>query len=308
MTLKPPKIQPDDKVALITPAGFAKKEKIDLAIENIKKLGLEPVFSERIFERYAGYLAGADEIRLQDLHTAFSDDEVKAIFCIRGGYGTTRLLDKIDYELIRQHPKIFVGFSDITALHSAFYVKTGLVGIHGIVGASKFSEYTYEQLKNFLFDNQQTFSLPCTWNEIIAHGSGKGISVGGNLSLLVSLIGTEFLPDFAGKVVFIEEIAEPPYKIDRMLTHLLSATNLSEAEAIIFGTFHKCSPEDFEMTNEQSFTVQEIIEEKFANYSKPVLFGLNFGHIPDACIFPIGVEICVNTEMKEIFVLENVTK
>ncbi len=307
MTLKPEKLQKNDKVALITPSGFATKEKINLAIENIKKLELEPVFTDKIFEKY-GYLAGNDQTRLDDLHEAFENKEIKAVFCVRGGYGATRILDKINYELIKQNPKLFIGFSDITVFQSAFYKKLDLVSIHGIVGASEFTDYTISQLKNILFENQQNYNLPCEWNKIIAHGGGKGTSVGGNLSLLISLIGTEYLPTFSDKVVFIEEIAEPPYKIDRMLTHLLMATDLNKAEAVIFGRFNKCNPEDFGMNEEQSLSIEKIITEKFENLKKPVLFDVNFGHIKSSCIFPLGVEMCVNTEMKEIFVLENITK
>ena len=120
MTLKPKKLHKGDKVALIAPSGYAKPEKIKQAIDNIKRLGLDIVYSERIFKRY-GYLAGSDNERLADLHEAFENNEVKAIFCIRGGYGATRILNRINYDLIRKNPKIFVGFSDITALHTAFY-------------------------------------------------------------------------------------------------------------------------------------------------------------------------------------------
>jgi len=307
MTLKPKKLNKSDKVALISPSGFATKENINIAIENIKSLGLKVFHTDRIFAKH-GYLAGTDEQRLADLHEAFENDEIKAIFCIRGGYGATRLLEKINYDIIRKNPKILVGFSDITALHSAFLQKTGLTAIHGIVASSEFTDYTRKQLNDVLFNSLKTYNLPCNWNNIIAHGSGKGTSVGGNLSLLVSLIGSEFIPSFEQKVVFIEEVAETPYKIDRMLTHLLTATDLKKAEAIIFGTFYKCSPEENNTKNENSLTVEQIIEEKFSDFNKPVLNNVNFGHIKNACIFPIGVETCVNTEMQEIFVLENFIK
>jgi len=307
MIPKPNKLNKGDKVALITPSGFATKDKIDIAIENVKSLGLEIVYSKKIFAQH-GYLAGTDGERLADLHQVFENDEIKAIFCIRGGYGVTRILPKIDFELIKRNPKLLVGFSDITALHTAFFQKTGLIGVHGIVASSKFTDYTKNQLESLLFDNLQTYNLPCQWNNIVAHGSGKGTSIGGNLSLLVSLIGTEYLPSFENKVVFIEDVAEAPYKIDRMLTHLLTATDLKNAEAVIFGTFYKCSPEQNGTKAENSLTVEQIIEEKFSDYEKPVLTNINFGHIENACIFPIGVEICVNTEMKEFFVLESITK
>ena len=305
MPLKPQHIEKGDRIYLITPSGFATEEKINKAIENIKSLGLEVEHSEKIFSKY-GYLAGTDEERLADLHYAFENPEIKAIFCIRGGYGATRLLDKIDYELIKKNPKIFIGFSDITALHSAFLTKTGLIGIHGIVGASNFSDYTRSQLENLLFTTPENYKLPCQNSEIISHGNEKGTLVGGNLSLLVSLIGTEFLPSFRNKIVFIEEIAEPPYKIDRMLTHLLMATDLKNANAFVFGTFNKCNPENFDIPPENSFTVKQIIEEKFSNFGKPVLYNVNFGHIDNACIFPIGVKTSIDTEKKEITILEKI--
>ena len=305
MTTKPQYLKKGDKVYLITPSGFATEEKINKAIENIKSLGLEVEFSKKIYAKY-GYLAGTDEERLEDLHYAFANPDIKAVFCVRGGYGATRLLDKIDYKLIRKNPKIFVGFSDITALHSAFLTKTGLIGIHGIVGASNFSDYTRSQLENLLFSTQENYKLPCHSGEVITHGNTKGILVGGNLSLLVSLIGTEFLPSFRNKIVFIEEIAEPPYKIDRMLTHLLMATDLKNANALVFGTFNKCDLENFDIPPENSLTIKQIIEEKFSDFGKPVLYNLNFGHIDNACIFPIGVEVSVNTEKKEITVIEKI--
>ncbi len=305
MTTKPQYLKKGDKVYLITPSGFASEEKINKAIENVKSLGLEVKFSEKIYAKY-GYLAGTDEERLEDLHYAFANPDIKAVFCVRGGYGATRLLDKIDYKLIKKNPKIFVGFSDITALHSAFLTKTGLVGIHGIVGASNFSDYTRSQLENLLFSTQENYKLPCHDGEVITHGNTKGIVVGGNLSLLVSLIGTEFLPSFRNKIVFIEEIAEPPYKIDRMLTHLLMSTDLKNANAFIFGTFNKCDLENFDIPPENSLTVKQIIKEKFSDFEKPVLYNLNFGHIDNACIFPIGVEVSVNTEKKEITVIEKI--
>ncbi len=303
--IAPKHLEKGDKVALILPSSGTTDAKIKIAVENIKSVDLQPVVIHSYAPKYK-YLSAPDQIRIKDLMTAFLDNEIKAIFAIRGGYGATRILPYINYEIIARNPKIFVGFSDITALHLAFYKKAKLVGFHGLVAKSNFTPYVKSQIKNLLFKPRKNFLLDCKTEgiEIVNHGEAQGVLTGGNLSLLVSLIGTGFLPSFKNKIVLIEEIFEPPYKIDRMLEHLLQATDLSFANGIIFGTFNRCDLETHNLKSDDSFDVKEIIYEKFSNLGIPVIYGTNFGHILNGCLFPIGVKAQFNTDPFTLKILE----
>ncbi len=305
MILKPQKLDKNSSVALIAPSGIIREGKTQQSEKNIFSINLNP---QKILEnrKNFGYLAETDKNRLSELENSFKNKNIDAIFAIRGGYGATRFLDKINFEIIRQNPKFFIGYSDITALQSAFFVKTGLISIHGVLGSSEFTDYTKKQLENLLFKKLDNYVLPVRSFETLKAGKAQGRIVGGNLSLLVSLIGTGFLYEFKNNIVFIEEIAEPPYKIDRMLTQLLSATDLKDATAIIFGKFHKCQPIDFNMSNEESFSIEQIIKLNFSDLKMPVIFDVNFGHIKDSLIFPIGAMATVDTDNSEIKIIENI--
>ncbi|MBN2663453.1 MAG: LD-carboxypeptidase [Bacteroidales bacterium] len=305
MILKSKHIQ-NKKVGLIAPSGIVRQAKIDKTLQNIHSIGLSS-FDDEIQEKIFGHFAGTDNQRLNDVHRFWTNEQIDAIFCIRGGSGATRLLNNINYKIIKNNPKIFVGFSDITALQSAFFVKTGLVSFHGIVGASEFTEYVIEQIKSLMFQSSDNYILPHKSFNTLKHGKTQGRIVGGNLSLLTSLIGTEYLYKFENNIVFIEEIAEPPYKIDRMLNHLLMATDLKKAAAIVFGKFNKCEPQDFDMTLYDSFSIEQIIQRDFSFLQIPVVYDLNFGHIKDALIFPIGINAQLDTLNQKITLLESAT-
>ncbi len=299
--LKPQKISYNNNVFLSYPSGRISSDKRKRAFENMQKLNLYVL--NKTFPKNFGHFAASDFERLKSVTSAFNK-QTNSIFCIRGGYGATRYLHKIDYDIIKQNPKIFIGFSDITALQSAFFVKTGLVSFHGIVAASEFSDYTIKQLNDLIFNPVDNYVLPAKSFNILNKGNAKGRIVGGNLSLLISLIGTEYLYPFKNNIVFIEEVAEPPYKIDRMLNHLLMATDLKDAAAIVFGKFYKCEPEDFNMSDDESFEIKEIIKQNFSDLKIPVIFDVNFGHIKDALIFPIGLKAQISTSVKQIKLLE----
>lgn len=305
MILKPKHIQ-NKKVGLIAPSGIVRQVKIDKTLQNINSIGLSS-FDVEIQEKIFGHFAADDNQRLNDVHRFWTNEQIDAIFCIRGGSGATRLLNNINYKIIKNNPKIFVGFSDITALQSAFFVKTGLFSFHGIVGASEFTEYVIEQIKSLMFQSSDNYILPHKSFSTLKHGKAKGRIVGGNLSLLTSLIGTEYLYKFENNIVFIEEIAEPPYKIDRMLNHLLMATDLKKASAIVFGSFNKCEPEDFNMTLNESFSIEQVIKKDFLNLQMPVVFDINFGHIKNGLIFPIGIMAELDTNIQQIKLLESAT-
>ncbi len=306
-----------DYVALIAPSGIPSISKVHRGIENIKALQLNPIAydGEKIVQsdeaitavliRKYGYLAGSDQRRLSELHWAFADNKVKAIFAIRGGYGATRLLPFINYSLIAHNPKILIGYSDITAIQMALYHRVGLQSLHGIVAGDVFTDYHFKQLRKFLFGELKSEVLDCYEDKdfsIIVPGEAYGVLVGGNLSLLSSLVGTGFLPSFAGKIVFIEDIAEPIYKIDRMLEHLLQGTDLSFASAFVFGEFTGIEPQ------KNDFELSELLYEKFGNMGVPVIMGVNFGHITNKCIFPIGVEVFISTNPFEVRLVSNIYK
>ncbi|MBP7821386.1 MAG: LD-carboxypeptidase [Saprospiraceae bacterium] len=286
----PPHLKKGDKVSLICPASPTTKEKLDKAVANIVSLGLEPVFDEEILLSKKGYLAGSDALRLRSLHEAFSNKNTKAVWCVRGGYGTPRILDAIDYKLIKRNPKVFIGFSDITALHVAIHQHTGLVTFHGTVGVYDFPEYTVKYLKNTLFksDTYLEIDFPESLKSnayVITEGSARGNLVGGNLSLLTALVGTPYACDMKDKIVFIEEIEERPYKIDRMLTQLLLSGDLRRASAIVLGVFDKCEADP----NSDSLTLKETLTDRLGNLGIPVVYGMPFGHITSQCVIPYGV-------------------
>jgi muramoyltetrapeptide carboxypeptidase len=299
--LFPKKLQPGDTVGLITPGSYLSDDGLKKAVDNMISLGLKVKMGKNIRAK-RGFNAGTDQQRLDDLHLMFADDQVDAIWCARGGYGCTRLLPHIDYQLIQDHPKVLVGYSDITALLNAIYLKTGLVGFHGPVGASTFTPYTLTHLKALLFEGASQHTIKPA-EEYVAHtdvnyhpktiraGKATGSLIGGNLSLLSAMAGTSFLPDLKGKIVFIEEIGEKPYRIDRMLTQLRQAWSLKEAAALAIGVMADCEADP----DDHSLTLLETITDRTADLGIPVVYGLSFGHIDHQCTLPVGINATLDT-------------
>lgn len=287
-----------DKIGLITPAGFISKEKLDKAINNLTSLGLEPVYHKSVSEK-EGYFAGTDKSRLNELHSMYEDNKIKAIWCVRGGYGTSHLLDKIDYKLIKQNPKPLIGYSDITALIQAIYLKTGIPGFHGVIGAGDFTPYTVENLKNMFFSISEEIKINMMKEHnkdlyIINKGNFSGKLTGGNLALIVSLIGTPFDDNWDNKIVFIEDIGEAPYKIDRMLTHLIFSGKFNKVKGIILGRFNDCEPDEEDKIN--SFSLKEVILDRIKPLNIPAIYGFSFGHIDNQAVFPVGINANFNTD------------
>lgn len=306
--IKPKALKKNSTIALIAPAGPITELQLARAQENLAEMGFKSTFTEKILEK-KGYLAGSDEIRLNDLHDAFLNDKADAILCIRGGYGCSRIIDQVDYELIKNHPKIFIGYSDITALLNAIWQKTGLITFHGIVGTSVFTNYTKQQFKNIV-SNQSTHYEIHTNNpedlNIISKGSCTGQLVGGNLSIINSLIGTPYAVDFENKILFIEEVNEAPYKIDRMLTQLLLNGNIKNAAGIILGKFNGCDIDNIEITINNSLSLSEIFNNRLENINIPVLSGFSFGHVKDQAMFPIGIMASFDTSESSVHLIEKV--
>lgn len=294
-TLKPARLSEGARIALIAPASPVSEEKIQKALDNLNALGYQVQEGAALRARH-GYLAGTDAARLADLHQAFADPEIDAVWCVRGGYGITRLLPQINYELIRQHPKPLIGYSDVTALHLAIGKKTGLVSFHGPVAASDFPEDTLAHFRAALIEPQAPYRIdaPAPDAELpgpefspftIQAGRASGPLTGGNLSLLAALAGTPFQPSFSGKIAFIEDVGEQPYRIDRMLTQLLQATDLRDAAGIALGVFADCGAKNPEF----SLTLPETLQDRLGGLGIPVVYGLPFGHVAHQATFPYGV-------------------
>lgn len=278
-----------DTIGIIAPSSPLSKYSLEEIEMGFKDLGYKVKFGKSLKRRYKGYLAGEDKIRAKDIEEMFLDKEVSGIICIRGGYGTPRILDMIDYDIIRLNPKFFVGFSDITALHVAFNQKANLATIHGIMGGSvlEWDPFTYKSLVDSInMSHKLEISNPKNEKIItISKGSCEGKLIGGNLSLLISTIGSKYEVNTKGKIIFIEEVGEPIYKIDRMLTQLGLAGKFDDCEGIIFGDFCNCNKND-----EDEFTIEEILKDRVEKYNKPCIYNLKSGHCMPMVTIPFGIK------------------
>ncbi len=297
--IQPKRLRPGDTVGLVAPSSNAwEDEDIRFAIETVESLGYQVKPGKNLYRREA-YLAGTDEQRAADLNAAFADDSVDAVFAMRGGYGAQRILPYLDYEAIQRNPKIFIGFSDITALHCAIHGRTGLVTFHGPTAMRTWSEYTLAEMRKVLIEPSAPVRLagPPPFdsrpgkvereNRItpLVGGKARGRLVGGNLTLLSSLLGTPYQPDFAGKILFIEDVGESPYRVDRMLTHLWLAGVFEACAGVALGKFTDAKP-----GGGRSRSLEEIFRDRFEPLGKPAVRGLMIGHIDDIATIPVGAE------------------
>jgi len=311
---KPKKFSEGDTIGLITPSSSVTETKIEKAIANMKSLGLKVKLGKHIRAQH-GYLAGTDQQRLDDLHKMFADPSIDGIWCIRGGYGVGRILPKINYKLIKKNPKILIGYSDITALLHAVYQKTGLIGFHGPLASSEFTDYTIKHLKNVLMNPQKSYTIEyAKENEaekdmaylpkVINPGIAKGKLSGGNLTLLAAMAGTDFNWKVKNKLVFIEDIGERPYRIDRMLTQLLQSTDLHKAAGIILGVFEDCQARE----GDRSLSLMDTFKDRLGHLNMPIIYGLSFGHIQNHFTIPVGIEAEMNTNEMSLKLLEKAVR
>jgi muramoyltetrapeptide carboxypeptidase len=307
---KPQRLRRGDTIGFITPGSFAPDDAVQKAYLNMEALGLR-VKAGKNLRALRGFNAGTDAERLDDLHAMFADPDVKAIWCVRGGYGCTRLLPDIDFELIRNNPKILIGYSDVTALLQAIYLETGLVGFHGPVASATFTDYAKAQLSAVLFDGVENHRInmaeaqklrkePEYQPVVIRAGKATGLLAGGNLSLLAAMAGTPHAFDLKDKLVFIEDTGERPYRLDRMFTTLLQASNLKEAAGIALGVFTDCNPKKDEI----SLSLMETLQDRLRPLKIPVVYGLSFGHISDNCTLPVGIPATLDTHSLTITLAE----
>jgi muramoyltetrapeptide carboxypeptidase len=299
MVIKPNRLKVGDTVGIIAPASPPEREKLERGIRFLNEIGLNVKIGKNL-EKKMGYLAGTDDERLEDFHTMFQDNDVKAVFCARGGYGTARFAARIDFHLIKTNPKIFWGYSDITFLHSAIHQNTGLVTFHGpmigsdmgLENADPVSKQYFEQL----FSEQNIiYSEEISPLEVLVEGVATGSIVGGNLSILTSTLGTPFEIDTKEKLLFIEDVNEEPRMVDRMLNQLYMAGKLNGISGLIIGDFGNCCS-----LNRESLSLEEVIYHYVMLANKPTLKGFKIGHCSPHISIPLGVQALLNTYKKNL--------
>jgi muramoyltetrapeptide carboxypeptidase len=297
--IRPKALRPGDTVGLITPATeVPDPDRLALAERTINYFKLRMKRGRNVGKHFATYHESI-QARLDDLHTMFRDPEVKAVFCIRGGYASAHLLDRIDYDLIRRNPKIFVGYSDITAMHLAINARSRLVTFHGPIVLSRFTDYTLQYFRKALFETTPVgkVSNPPDSSELrpahtlrtVRPGIASGPLTGGNLSLISSTLGTPYEIDTRGCILFIEDTDEQAYSIDRMLTHLRLAGKFEQAAGVIWGECQDCGPRDFQPSTVLPFSIGEVVDNILGDLKVPVLSGLTIGHTNDQLTLPLGV-------------------
>jgi muramoyltetrapeptide carboxypeptidase len=310
--LKPRRLKRGDVVGLVAPGGIVTDALIDECVSNLESLGLSVKPASNIRSAWGGY-AGTVDQRLDDLHAMFRDRQISAIWAARGGSGCLALPPRLDYALIRRSPKIVVGYSDITALHLALYRHAGLVTFHGPVASATFSEYSVSQLRSVLMEPQARTTLALAREHLskaeelpqfaprtFRSGTAQGRLVGGNLSTLCAMVGTPHFPRLKGCLLFLEEVGEAPYRIDRMLTQLRQSGVLSQASGVVLGVFERCEPTDAK----PSLTLTQVLEDHLARLGVPAAYGFSFGHIAHQLTLPVGLSARLDTQAQTITLLE----
>ncbi len=313
--IKPSRLTSGDTVGLIAPASSAfEPSTIREGIETLQSLGFRVKLGPHIREK-RGYLAGSDVDRAADLHQMFKDDEIKAIFALRGGYGSMRLLNLIDYDLIKNHPKILIGYSDITSLLVAIHQKTGLVTFHGPVATSSFSKYTREIFWKMVSSPQAAGEIPhpepanplrpTAHLNTIRPGKATGRLIGGNLTLFTALLGTPYEADTRDAILFLEETGEEPYDIDRMLTQLRLAGKLDQIAGLVFDKCPDCKPSDYKPAFYNTLSLEEVLEDRLGTLRCPVLYGLHLGHESDKPTLPLGITATLDADRQRLIFEES---
>ncbi len=310
---KPTRLRPGQRIGIVAPASSVPEfDQITMANEIVESLGFEPVEGDNLYARN-NYLAGDDRGRAADVNAMFADDRIDAIFCLRGGYGTTRMLPYLDYDVIRANPKVIIGYSDITGLINAITMKTGLVTFHGPIALQNFSDYTLSEYQKVLVEPTRNAVIAAAPpfesrpglidkdNRIltITGGRARGRLIGGNLTLLTSVNGTPYEPDYEDAILFLEDVDEAPYRIDRMLTELWLSGHLQKVAGIALGKFT-----DTGGYSGNEFSLEDVFRMRFEPLGVPTVRGLMIGHVEDQTTVPIGIEAELDADAGHIKLLE----
>ena len=299
---RPKRLAAGDTVGLVVPASAAPTmDDIAFAKDQLEAIGLKVTLGKHVYDRW-GYFGGHDRDRAADINAFFADDTIAGVVCYTGGWGSTRVLPYLDYDLIARKPKVLIGYSDITALINAVYKRSNVVTFHGPVGASTFEPYTLENFRRGVMTatpagllappSKRPNELVDRMNRVVrlAPGKASGRLVGGNLTMVSSVMGTPFEIDTAGVVVFLEDTHEEPYRVDRMLTQLALGGKFNGIAAFLWGRCTDCEPKG------SSFSLEEILRDRFATVGVPALSGLSFGHIEQKLTLPIGVMATIDAD------------
>lgn len=313
----PQGLKEGDTVGVVSPSSaIFETEPYEIAKENLEAMGLKVKFGEFVKGRY-GHLAGTDELRAGDLNKMFRDESIQAVMALRGGSGAARILDKLDYETIKNNPKIFIGYSDITALHLAIYEKTGLVTFHGPLAVSTWNSFSFDYFKRLLFDKEKiTFTNPTDKGDnlvqienrirTIREGEATGRLIGGNLSVLTGIMGSEYFPqDWEGNILYLEDVGEQIYAVDRMMSQLQLGGVLNKISGFVFGKCTSCNPGG---SGYGSLTMEEVIDHYIKPLNIPAFSGAMIGHIDDNVTIPNGLKAKINATKGSIELLENPVK
>lgn len=316
--LKPDALKPGDLVVLVAPAAPVGEQTIAETVQGLEKMGLRVRVVDHATAKY-GYLAGTDEQRAASLNAAFADPEVKGVFPVTGGYGVTRILDKLDYEMIRKNPKVLAGYSDITGLHIALNQKSGLITFHGpnwttlmkqdaedrswptkwSMRAMMADRYAGAKEPGYVYDFDDLTTKPIT----MVAGKARGRLIGGNLSLVAAMMGTPYEIQTEGRILFLEDTREEPYRVDRMLSTLRLAGKLDKCAAVLLGDFTYVPPKG--ETVREGFTVEEVLEQYFGHAPYPVIAQWPTGHIKPNASLPVGALAEVDADARSLRLLEN---
>jgi muramoyltetrapeptide carboxypeptidase len=315
--LKPERLNFGDTIGIVAPASAPPDPKaVDRAAEALERFGFKPKLAKNIRARL-GFLAGTDRERATDLMQMFTDKKVKAIICLRGGYGAARILDRLDYAVIRRHPKILSGYSDITSLHCVLAQKVNLISIHapmlnGALADPKVPEFTKKSFFRTVMEAKPAGSICEGYADktvtILRGGVVEGRLIGGNLSVLCASLGTPFAPSFKGKILFFEDISEKPYRLDRLLTQLLNAGVLSQIAGVAVGVNADCNDPSAKAGGEYRQTAADVVKERLASLRVPVVTGLPFGHMDLNATIPVGAQARLDGKRGDLVITEPAVK
>ena len=300
------KLKKGDTIGIIAPASCTTYEKVLEAKKNIEDMGYQVILGECTKKQWYSY-AGTDEERAEEINSFFADKNIDAIICMRGGYGSNRLIELLDFEIIKRNSKIFVGYSDITTLHIALNEKANLITFHGPMAVSNFTgnynRDTYENFIEILSNSKYKQSIKNITKElkVLNEGRAKGKLVGGNLATLIATLGTEYDLDYNGKILFLEDVGEKTYKIDRFLNQLKKHGVFEKIEGLVLGDFKNCIQD-----SEKDMTLLEVFQNYFKELKKPVIYNFESGHSEPMLTLPLGAICEIDTYNKELKVLERV--
>lgn len=314
--LIPDHLSPGDTIGIVSPSSaIFETEPYDIAVESMEALGLKVKLGEHVNNRY-GHLAGSDKERAEEMNAMFKDPSIDAIIALRGGSGAARILDKLDYETIAKNPKIFIGYSDITALHLAIFEKAGLVTFHGPLAVSTWNQFAVDHFKRLLFEGESLFyenpkdkrgqlAQTSDRTRMISPGKATGHLLGGNLSVLSGIMGSDYFPsDWKNKILYLEDVGEPIYAMDRMMSQLKLGGVLNSISGFVFGKCTNCNPGN----GYGSLTLEEVLDHYIKPLGVPAYSGAMIGHIDNNFTIPNGIEAELDAEKGTIRMLEGAVK